>query len=103
PEEVYRRPKSAFVAAFVGDANILNGNRQGGMVTLEVGARFRAEGPESPVMVMVRPEVIGISRQRPDGGYTLRGRIGDIVFMGAHIRYSVDVDGAPPIKVQVNP
>ena len=103
PEDVYRRPKSAFVAAFVGDANILNGSRQGGMVTLEAGARFRAEGPESPVMVMVRPEVIGINQPRPDGGYTLRGRIGDMVFMGAHIRYSVDVGGSPPIMVQVNP
>jgi spermidine/putrescine transport system ATP-binding protein len=103
PEDVYRRPKSAFVAAFVGDANILKGSRRAGVVTLEAGARFRSEGPESPVMVVVRPESIAINRPQPDGECTLRGRIGDMVFMGAHIRYSVDVAGLSPIMVQVNP
>jgi hypothetical protein len=91
PEDVYRRPKSAFVAAFVGDANILRGSRRAGVVTLEAGARFRSEGPESSVMVVVRPESIAINQARADGECTLRGKIGDMVFLGAHIRYAVDV------------
>jgi spermidine/putrescine transport system ATP-binding protein len=103
PEDVYRRPKSAFVAAFVGDANILKGSRRAGVVTLEAGARFRSEGPEAPVMVVVRPESIAINRSQSNGECTLSGRIGDMVFMGAHIRYSVDVGGRAPIMVQVNP
>ena len=103
PEDVYRRPKSAFVAAFVGDANILRGSRRAGVVTLEAGARFRSEGPESSVMVVVRPESIAINQARADGECTLRGKIGDMVFLGAHIRYAVDVGSPPPIMVQVNP
>jgi spermidine/putrescine transport system ATP-binding protein len=103
PEDVYRRPKTAFVAAFVGDANILRGSRRAGVVTLEAGARFRSEGPESPVMVVVRPEAIAINQHEGDGECTLRGKIGDMIFLGAHIRYSIDVGSPAPIMVQVNP
>jgi len=103
PEDVYRRPKTAFVAAFVGDANILRGSRRAGVVTLDAGARFRSEGPESPVMVVVRPEAIAINQREVDGECTLRGKIGDMIFLGAHIRYSIDVGSPAPIMVQVNP
>jgi spermidine/putrescine transport system ATP-binding protein len=103
PEDVYRRPKSAFVAAFVGDANILRGSRRAGVVTLDAGARFRSDGPESSVMVVVRPEAIVINQAQADGECTLRGTIGDMIFMGAHIRYSIDVGSPAPIMVQVNP
>jgi spermidine/putrescine transport system ATP-binding protein len=103
PEDVYRRPKTAFVAAFVGDANILRGSRRAGVVTLDAGARFRSEGPESPVMVVVRPEAIAINQREGDGECTLRGKIGDMIFLGAHIRYSIDVGSPAPIMVQVNP
>jgi ABC-type Fe3+/spermidine/putrescine transport system ATPase subunit len=70
---------------------------------LEAGARFRSEGPEAPVMVVVRPESIAINRPQPSGECTLHGRIDDMVFMGSHIRYSVDVGDRAPIMVQVNP
>ncbi|HEX3218399.1 MAG TPA: ABC transporter ATP-binding protein [Aestuariivirgaceae bacterium] len=103
PEDVYRRPKTAFVAAFVGDANILRGSRRAGVVTLDAGARFRSEGPESPVMVVVRPEAIAINQREGDSECTLRGKIGDMIFLGAHIRYSIDVGSPAPIMVQVNP
>ena len=103
PEDVYRRPKTAFVAAFVGDANILRGSRRAGVVTLDAGVRFRSEGPESPVMVVVRPEAIAINQREGDSECTLRGKIGDMIFLGAHIRYSIDVGSPAPIMVQVNP
>jgi ABC-type Fe3+/spermidine/putrescine transport system ATPase subunit len=73
------------------------------LAALEAGARFRSEGPESSVMVVVRPESIAINCPQPDGECTLQGRIGDMIFMGSHIRYSVDVAGLSPIMVQVNP
>jgi len=37
PEDVYRRPASAAVATFLGDANLLPGEVAGGVVTTEVG------------------------------------------------------------------
>jgi iron(III) transport system ATP-binding protein len=60
PEEVYERPRTRWVAEFLGEANVLPGSAGDGMAVCDLG-RF-AVGPDlrGPVEVVVRPESIGV-------------------------------------------
>jgi spermidine/putrescine transport system ATP-binding protein len=77
PREVYAAPGSLFVADFVGEANVLEGRRVSGSVTLAAGPAFAVPGPDGPVRVLVRPESI-----RRDAQIVLEARVTDLVFLG---------------------
>jgi spermidine/putrescine transport system ATP-binding protein len=91
PDEIYLKPKTLFVANFVGEANVLSGLRQGGQVTLAAtGARFPNSGADGPVHVVVRPEAMdfaGNSAASPDRTLQLSATLKDIVFLGGSVRY----------------
>ncbi len=88
PEEVYRRPQTAFVADFVGASNRLGGRILSvdgpGRYQVEIdglGAR-RVAGPDglsagTPVLVVVRPEELTL------GGEGFRATVIDVAFLGA--------------------
>src|ERR1700710_2042065 len=72
-EALYRRPNSAFVAGFVGRANLLRATVRSvadGKAPLDLGGQvlvMPAEGvpaPGSPVSVVIRPESIAIDRSK---------------------------------------
>jgi ABC-type Fe3+/spermidine/putrescine transport system ATPase subunit len=95
PEEVYRRPRSPFVASFVGAANVLSAELlgsgrarvgQGGMVPLPDGD----DHPAGPGWLVLRPEVVRVTE--PDGAL-LGGIARDIVFRGSELTCAVAVDG----------
>jgi spermidine/putrescine transport system ATP-binding protein len=94
--DLYRYPNSEFVATFVGDANVLDGNRRDGTIELEGGIRFPHAGRDGPVRVVVRPEDIalapGQAAQGPDS-LSISGAILQAVFMGPVIRFQVRLDG----------
>lgn len=84
PEDVYRRPSTRFVSTFIGEANVLAGNRVSGTVTLPWRATFSASGEDGPVAVVIRPEHLKIS-----GAATFIGTVRDVVFLGSFIRLDV--------------
>ncbi len=69
PHEVYERPRSRFVADFIGDANI---------VPIEKGRAWLA----------LRPEKIALSASRPDTDHAREGRILDIAYEGGPLALS---------------
>jgi len=93
PKRVHEYPVNAFVASFMGETNLLEGNiveaGEGGRceVVLKSGARLlgtivgtsRSAGPR---MVAVRPERISVNP--PDGEYdnVLAGSVVDTVYLG---------------------
>jgi putative spermidine/putrescine transport system ATP-binding protein len=79
PRALYARPRTVFVAGFVGTANVLAGPL----------AR-RVTGGERPVSV--RPEHIRLGEPR-DGQVGVTGRLLDVQFHGPVSRWEVDVDG----------
>jgi spermidine/putrescine transport system ATP-binding protein len=97
PEEVYRNPRTPFVASFVGDANVLRGHRSRDVVTLDIGAAFSHQGPDGPVQALVRPEAVTLGLAAGDDIITAEGRLGDMVFMGSFVRYVVLLDGGQTI------
>ncbi|MGH9156300.1 MAG: ABC transporter ATP-binding protein [Acidimicrobiales bacterium] len=76
PEEVYRRPASAAVAAFLGDTNLFSGEVSGGLLDTPVG-RLGLDGPAGAATAMVRPEDLDVV-QDPSGA----GRVVEVVYYG---------------------
>lgn len=112
PEEVYRRPNCSYVAAFIGETNLLQGSvaRVGeGTLTMETSAGVLtghvttpdwAPGIGDKGMVSVRPEALRVV----DEGGSLRGKIEETVYLGNVIQYQVRVEGGGRMQVaEMNP
>jgi iron(III) transport system ATP-binding protein len=88
PTDLYRRPATRFVADFIGEANLLPGHHEGGMV--RVGgytfAYTQEHAPSGDVAVMARPETIELHTD----GDGLSGRIRTAFFMGTVTEYLVE-------------
>jgi spermidine/putrescine transport system ATP-binding protein len=101
PEEIYQRPKTPFVASFIGQANLLPGTiteRQGdyALVALEGGGAGPAAVPAAvrtgdQVLLMIRPGQIALLAEAQDGrnshGFAARLRAMD--FQGSMFRYAL--------------
>jgi len=108
PVELYRRPRTPFVAQFLGHPNFLFGEvveRGADHVTVRVGAdvvRARAEVSlerGAPVAVVLRPSSARLSRERPpDAVNAVRGRIGYTVYLGTSAEYEVRLGHAAALR-----
>jgi len=95
PRELYEAPASLFVADFVGDSNLVDGElvaRDGtharvrvGDVELALPHRGAALGA---VKVAIRPESLVLRTEAP-GGATLAGRVAKVAYLGTHMEYTV--------------
>ncbi|MFO1039601.1 MAG: ABC transporter ATP-binding protein [Geminicoccaceae bacterium] len=94
PEEIYKHPKTRFVSTFLGDANVLDGQRRGGEVRLNAGAVLAAPGPDGAVSLVLRPEAIETSANG-----RMSGEVVDRVFLGAFTRLLVRLDDGSEIQV----
>ncbi len=61
PEEVYDRPATREVAAFVGDAQFLPGTARGETVETELGSLTLSEAAEGDVDILIRPEMVSLT------------------------------------------
>jgi putative spermidine/putrescine transport system ATP-binding protein len=95
PEDVYRRPRSEFVARFVGEANLLPVSADGALPALGV----RLPGVRGGTAV-VRPEQLELRSAADAVGSGTAGRIDDITYQGSRYRLLVRPDpGAAPLIV----
>jgi iron(III) transport system ATP-binding protein len=60
PEEVYERPSSRWVAEFLGEADVLPGTAEAGMVECELGRFSSGRELDGAVQVVIRPESVAI-------------------------------------------
>jgi len=93
PAEVYEHPATAFVADFVGVSNLLEGT-----AALAVTGSAQA--------FTVRPEKIRIVEESAPvapGSCSVPGRIRDVIYLGMHTRYGVEIDpGGHLVVVEQN-
>ncbi len=94
PLELYDRPANAYVAAFIGRANVLPVTVRGGRVA-EFG--LPADRPDGPASLIVRPENLAFA---PDGE-GLAGTIGLATAQGPVIEYDVMTGQAEPIRLAI--
>ncbi|MBL7495193.1 ABC transporter ATP-binding protein [Frankia sp. CNm7] len=117
PRELYERPRTGFVASFIGTCNVLRRavrtvttEGTGPVATLDAAVDERlmtALRPElgelstgSVVELTVRPEKIVITADRPDGDVcALRGRVTEVVYMGTNTTYTVLTPGGVELVV----
>ncbi|HEV2072600.1 MAG TPA: ABC transporter ATP-binding protein [Thermomicrobiales bacterium] len=66
PEDVYERPVSREVAAFVGDAQFLPGTAQETFAETEIGRLELLKPAEGPVDLLIRPEMISLAPYADD-------------------------------------
>ena len=102
PEEIYSEPKTRFVSTFIGEANVFNGRREAGVVHLDAGTSFDDPGQDTQVVVVIRPEAVGLGRDAGNGALDLSGQVEDMVFLGAYVRCSVVLDSGAQVKVHVS-
>ena len=94
PTDIYNEPANAFVADFIGEANILNGIMKEDCTVILQGREIKCidTGFESyqPVDVVIRPEDIEIVK--PENGLLI-GIVTSVVFKGVHYEMEVDCEG----------
>jgi iron(III) transport system ATP-binding protein len=61
PEAVYSRPANAWVADFLGETDVFDGEASGGLVSCELATLRTDAGFEGPARVLVRPEAIALA------------------------------------------
>ena len=93
PEEIYNRPKSHFVADFVGSANIIKGKLTGpGTFATEGGVPLRVTAPHAPsgaeTEVALRTAYIGVAANPGDN--QVAGTVHQRLFHGDFVQYIVD-------------
>ncbi|MCG8272658.1 ABC transporter ATP-binding protein [Aquamicrobium sp. NLF2-7] len=103
PREIYSRPATAFVAGFIGAANMLDAEVEGvdgdGIVLDIGGSRFRLPSSRltsgralragDAATVVIRPEQLAAGGRGQEQSLELQGRLEDVTFLGgrAHIRF----------------
>ncbi len=98
PKELYMKPKSIFVAHFIGESNFLEGyvlsiNSEGTVIELRGGIRVKSaeknwkEGER--VVLAIRPETFFVEKGVKKNKNSILGIVERVTFEGTNIRYEV--------------
>lgn len=112
PAELYELPRTAFVANFLGQSNLLPGTVKevrDGWVGVDVGGtqvtvpQARAVSTSGSVLVGVRPEkvqLLGPGEQAPAGANVVGpGTVTDVSFTGVSTQYQIEIAGLGTLGV----
>ena len=109
PKEIYEHPNCRFVADFIGNVNLMEGE-----LTLDEADRCEVTTGQGVVKVghgisgtlgmavaiAVRPEKIHISKLHPDVSVNLfHGKVREIAYFGSYNSYIVEMSGGVSIKI----
>jgi iron(III) transport system ATP-binding protein len=112
PRALYARPRTRFVAGFIGRTNFLEGEARGSEIAFDGFAIRRAQFADAnalagPVTFSLRPQSVHLHRQPPppsDRAALLPGRVVQRAYLGEHWDYAVrPKDGALLLRVTARP
>ncbi|MDH5754370.1 MAG: ABC transporter ATP-binding protein, partial [Candidatus Bathyarchaeota archaeon] len=101
PKELYMKPKSVFVAHFIGESNFLEGyisSIRGEIATIELRGGIKVQAIDKDVekgervVLAVRPETFAIERGIERSKNSVLGVIERVTFEGTNIRYEVRLE-----------
>jgi spermidine/putrescine transport system ATP-binding protein len=114
PREIYERPRSAFVADFIGSLNALDlrvDEIVGGFAVSRFGEGDRVVVPVDGAVhagdslrVAVRPERVNVSKAdtaTPDGGPRLGGTLSELVYLGMYTQLHVATEAGPVVSFRL--
>jgi putative spermidine/putrescine transport system ATP-binding protein len=98
PSDIYGRPRTRFVAAFIGEINLFDGAWDGGVFRLADGRAVPATaGARSGrTTIAVRPERMRFA----DSGAVLTGRIETANYLGGQVIYRIAAEGGQRLLVK---
>jgi spermidine/putrescine transport system ATP-binding protein len=105
PTEIYERPRTMFVADFIGDTNLLRGHLESAdtstlQITTTKGLKIvvqpkyalDAASHSKEMVVCVRPEKIRLSLSPPESKVNcFEGRLQQVMYLGTHVHYIVEL------------
>ena len=110
PKELYERPRTRFVADFVGTNNLVPGRvreRAGTSLVVDTALgplRAVAEGPVGERCVLaIRPENVAIAAgtEGTGEGNVVRGRVSFIAYLGSALRYDVEAASGQVLQADI--
>lgn len=106
PPEIYNKPKTRFVANFIGESDLFTGKItaiDGGVASVdtELGTcRMNAEDFQvgETAHLCIRPEVMQYSKE-PVEGFSISGQVKNMIFVGAQYRTLVSMQNGYDVKI----
>ena len=95
PEDVYRHPKTVYVANFLGKTNIIKTAIRNGIAETPFGALEIDFPNATDVLLSIRPEHFTIKKDVANTSDKKHGRVVAREFKGHDFTYRVEVDGTP--------
>jgi iron(III) transport system ATP-binding protein len=106
PVSLYNRPRTRFVAGFIGRTNFLDGQVDGNQIvfggfTVPLASAPESAGLSGAASFSVRPQTIGIALERSDdAGWWVRGKVAERAYLGEYWEYVVRPEGGD-LKLRV--
>jgi putative spermidine/putrescine transport system ATP-binding protein len=111
PDDIYNRPKTRFVATFIGDNNILDGaveqiDGERASVRLRGGTLLRCALANAPpaasqVCVAIRPERIVVGDAARDAENAVSATVREVIYMGDEVRIISEFDAGCQMVVKI--
>lgn len=102
PAELYDRPSTAYIAAFIGENNGLDGVLTDSSLVLDGGLRVPLPGhgllPGLRARAMVRPESVRLSK---DLSVSVQARVADMAYLGDHTRLVARLDNGNTVVAKL--
>src|SRR6185369_5394854 len=103
PEEIYDRPRSEFVARFIGSSNVISGKGLDATHVDFAGVTLHCCGepvrPGAPVPVSIRPHDVAISATPLQGDNVVPATVVRQVFLGSGRDYMVEAKDGTQLRV----
>ncbi|MBW4496445.1 MAG: ABC transporter ATP-binding protein [Oscillatoria princeps RMCB-10] len=105
PKDIYERPRSPFVADFIGDTNLFKGRLETSdgstlqiftdkklKILVQPQESWNHSGSGEQIVVSVRPEKIQLSLYPPSvPANCFEGRLKHVMYLGTHVHYVVEL------------
>jgi spermidine/putrescine ABC transporter ATP-binding subunit len=108
PKELYERPRTKFVADFVGTNNLLPGQvleRRGERLLVETALGRLEAVPNGAVpdrcVLAIRPENVAVGTAAPSNGNVVHGRVAFVSYLGNTLRYDIEAQGGQILKADI--
>ena len=111
PKELYERPRTRFVADFVGTNNLVPGRvsgRAGGELVVDTAVGTLRAVSDVPLgercVLAIRPENVAVDTGAGTGsgvGNVVRGRVSFVSYLGSALRYDVEAAAGQVLKADI--
>jgi thiamine transport system ATP-binding protein len=101
PDELWRRPRTAWVATFLGVEDVVTAAPDGDRLVTPFGHVDRPADLPGPHAVVALPGALTLATRGAGEGRTLAGEVTERGFAGDHVVLRVALDAGPTVRVPV--